>query len=307
MVKWINIYLHKAGFKPCFMQTKTPFGSYQCYILMAKTFLLSSLWGAWVLHFQMLLIALLAAVFPQGYWWAMAFFLLSFLLLSVIILLNYLWVVFVLFEKEGMMVDIDLKTVLLTLLMFVVIPMGVKLHRYYHFATEKVQIIENGLDETNTKGLFLFKNAKLIDSLTLETSYKHWSQSKGHAATSYLVHYKITPLVFDSDKTQNYRYFLTYNSKDKSTKIFDLQYVAVLAGYSKHRESYPYLLNHWAKKYAKKQDKEPIFIELIDLPKVQAESRFYFWLLYGIVFGIWFGFTLILPFSLMIGRKTKLP
>ena len=282
MVKWINLCL---------------------YIIMAKDFFLFSLWGGYVLHCQMLLIALLSAVFPQGYWWAMAFFLLSLLLLGVNIALNYLWAVFVWFKNEDVMADSILGIVLLAILTFAAIPTGTNLYRYYHFATEKVQIIENGLDETNAKGLFLLKNVKIIDSLTLETNYKHWSQSKGRAATSYLVHYKIAPLVFEADKTENYRYFLTYNSEDESIKTFDLQYVAVLAGYSKHRETYPYLLNSWAEKYAKKQDKKVVFLELIDLPKVAAESRFYFWLLYGIVFGSWFGLTLLLPFAIYL--KTK--
>lgn len=271
--------------------------------VMSKEISLFSLWGAWVIHCQMLLIALLCAILPQGYWWEIAFFLLSLLILGLNIAVNYLWAVFYWFKSEDIMADSILGIVLLAFMTFAAIPMGTGLYQYYYFASAKIQNNSNCPDKMQKKGFFLLKNAHLINHLSMETDFRHYSQTKGHSPTYYSVNYKLTPLACGEEKDAEYCYFIVYHAKGKMIQNFDLQYIATFPTYSKYVESYPSLLVSWEKKYHKKAIKEPVFLELLDLPNVIAEKKFYFGLFYGIIMSIWLSLTLILPFGIYLKIK----
>ena len=270
---------------------------------MPKEIIAFGIWGLWVLHCQIFFIALLSAIMPQGYWWEMAFFLLSLFVFGLNIALNYLWVVFRWFKSEDPMSDSILGLVLLAILTFVAIPTGSQLYLYFHFATEKIQNITNCPDETQKKGIFQLKNAHLLDSLTIELSFKHFSQTKGQSATSYLVNYKLTPLICDDKATNDYRYFVVYNGAEKPIKDFNLKYNAVFARYSKYKIRYPNILPNWAKKYNKNYSKNSLFLELIDLEIVKKRYEFNFWIMYGIVMAIWVSLMLIFPFGIYLKLK----
>lgn len=270
---------------------------------MRKEIILFSLWGIWVIHCQMLCIALLTAIMPQGSWWEIAFFLLSLFIFGLNIGLNYVWAVFVWFKSEDYMNEDILGIVLLAILTFVAIPLGSQLHTYFYFATTKVQNIATCPNETQQNGIFQLQKAQLLHALSTEMVFKHLSKAKGQSATSYAVNYKLTPLACGDETDNQYRYFVVANQKEKVIWNFDLEYVAIFAKYSRYKHKYQYMLPYWAKKYKKNEVKNPIFLELIDLKAVIADKKYYFWLLYGIVNGIWISFRLILPFGVYLKNK----
>lgn len=269
---------------------------------MPKEIAMFSLWGAWVIHCQILVIALLTRIMPQGFWWEIVFFLLSLVVFGLNIGANYVWAALSWFKTEDQLDNI-LGIVLLALLNFVAIPTGSTLAAYVYFATEKVQHIENCPDATQQKGIFELKNAQLRHELTTEATFKHTHKAKGQSATTYPVNYKLTPLLCDTNATNEYRYFVVYNDAEKLIYNFNLRYVAVFAGYSKYKNSYPALLTHWAKKHQKSYAKNPLFLELIDLEATTISRKSSFLWFYGIVMGIWVSLTLIFPFGIYLKNK----
>lgn len=269
---------------------------------MPKEIAMFSLWGAWVIHCQIFLIALLSTIMPQGFWWEIVFFLLSLLVFGLNIGANYVWAVFVWFKSEEPMENI-LGVVLLAILTFVAIPTGSTLAIYFHFATEKVQHIGDCPDVTQQKGIFALQNAQLLHELTTEATFKHTHKVKGQSATTYSVNYKLTPLLCDTNATNKYRYFVVYNDAEKLIHNFNLRYEAVFAGYSKYKNSYPALLTHWAKKHKKSYAENPYFLELIDLEAVINRHQSSFLWFYGIVMGIWVSLTLIVPFGIFLKSR----
>lgn len=263
-----------------------------------------SLWGLWTIHCQIVISFLLSGYLPQGSGWNVLAFLLSLLLLGLNLGLNYVWAVLYLFGSEEKMGGSIPLLVLLTILLFASLGTGGALYQYYHFQVIPIHSIQDCQIKGKPGDLFWLKNARIQSEYAYQASFTFHYATKGSSPQPYLVHYGIVPVSCEKTQNDSVQIFLCYHDRADVVKTLDLNYIAWIPKYTEYNAKYPVLWKEFRRKQGFRSTAKPLFLELLDLDLLRLKTKRTFWLMYGVVSGLWLVFALLGPLFFRTNNET---
>lgn len=254
------------------------------------------LWGFVSLHTQLLLVFALFYYLPRGGMWESLIFLLFIIVFALNVMGSYLIGVFVLFGDEDAFADSAGLIGFWALLGFIFAPMTANNLAYYlHYKEIKPQTVALDTHAVAQAGKFIkLEKAQILHAYTHEKDVYHTRSSGKSGTTRYQVHYKLCPIVPENwQEGQPISFFLAYNNDEYLEKDFKLAYT--LKTYTSDRYGYQYhkIVQELIAKHDLPTVGKPVFLEMIDVQKLQNIGWWYCRLFYGLMMGIWFAMTVL--------------